>query len=98
MLDEWEASAFNLIGHFRCIMNGSVPFSQSWDDDSENSRRTGLDPHALTFIRNIKRETEERREELQALRKEQGRLRFEKPLAALCELFLPPEEKEQSKQ
>ena len=29
MLDEWEASAFNLIGHFRCVMNGEVPFSQS---------------------------------------------------------------------
>jgi len=94
MLDEWEASAFNLIGHFRCIMNGNVPFAQSWDDDAENSLRTGLDPHTLSFIRSIKRETEERREELQALRKEQGKLRFEKPLAAICELFLPHEEKE----
>ncbi len=94
MLDDWEASAFNLICHFRCITNGNVPFAQSWDDDADNPQRTDFDAHALTYVRNIKHEAEERREELQALRKEKGMLRFEKPLAAICELFLPAEAKE----
>jgi len=73
-------------------MNGEVPFGQSWDDEAENPRRTGLDEEALTYIRNIKRETEERREDLQALRVLKGKERFERPLAAICELFLPTEE------
>ena len=91
MLDEWEASAFNLIGHFRCIMNGEVPFSQSWDDNADNSRRTGLDSQALAFIRNIKREVDDREEELRGLRAARKEQRLEKPLAVICELFLPAE-------
>ena len=27
MFDEWETSAFNLIGNFRCVMNGEMPFA-----------------------------------------------------------------------
>jgi hypothetical protein len=91
-LDEWEASALNLVAHFRCVMNGELPFAQSWDDQAENPRRTGLDAEALAYIREIKRETEERREELRALREFCGEKRFERPLAAICELFLPTEE------
>ncbi|KAJ4292765.1 hypothetical protein N0V90_009428 [Kalmusia sp. IMI 367209] len=95
MLEEWESSALNLIGHFRCVMNGEIPFAQSWDDDAENPQRTQLDVEAIAFIRNIKRETEERREELRELCARQKTNRFEKPLAAICELFLPRlEEKE----
>lgn len=89
MLDEWEASAFNLIGHFRCVMNGEVPFTQSWDDDADNLRRTGLDAQAVAFIRNIKREIEDRAEELGALRAGRKDQRLENPLAVICELFLP---------
>ncbi|KAL2680346.1 hypothetical protein Neosp_007943 [[Neocosmospora] mangrovei] len=96
MIEEWEASAKNLIGHFRCVMNGEVPFSQSWDDDAENPRRTKLDVDAIAYIRNIKRETELRRDELRALRKESGRFMFEKPLSAICELFLPTDENNNS--
>lgn len=92
MLDEWEASAFNLVAHFRCVMNGDVPFSQSWDEGADNPRSTGLDDEALAFVRKIKRETEKRTEELHALRREKGKSRFQRPLAALCELFLPAED------
>ncbi|KAI1127106.1 hypothetical protein F5Y10DRAFT_243431 [Nemania abortiva] len=92
MLDEWEASALNLIDHFRCVMNGEVAFSQPWDDDSENARRSGLDPPAIEYIRTIKREVESRMDELLALRNPTNNRRFENPLAAVCELFLPAEE------
>lgn len=85
MLEEWETSAFNLIGHFRCIINGEVPFQQSWDDDAENPRRTGLDHSAVAYIRNIKRVVEERKEELYGLQAMQCTERFEKPLAVICE-------------
>jgi len=64
-----------------------------WDEGVSKPRCTGLDAEALTYIRNIKRETEERREELCAHRDTRGKIRFEKPLAAICELFLPAEEK-----
>ena len=64
ILDEWEASAFNLIGHFRCIMNGKVPFTQSWDENADNPRRTHLDLQAIAFIRSIKTEIEDREREL----------------------------------
>ena len=95
MLDEWEASAFNLIGHFRCIMNGEVPFTQSWDDDADNPRRTGLDPQAVAFIRSIKCEIENREQELHALRAGRKTQRLERPLSVICELFLPAESNNQ---
>ena len=95
MLDKWEASAFNLIGHFRCIMNGEMPFSQRWDDNVDNPRLTGLDSHALTYIRNIKREMENREEELLALRAAQKKRRLEEPLTIICELFLPAEKEDE---
>ncbi len=96
MLDEWEASAFNLIGHFRCIMNGELPFSQPWDDTAENPRRTGLDTQALAFVRRIKSEIEGREGELRALRAARKELRLEKPLAIICELFLPDKKEEET--
>ncbi|UPK95160.1 hypothetical protein LCI18_006095 [Fusarium solani-melongenae] len=96
MIDQWEASAMNLIGHFRCVMNGDVPFAQAWDDGAENPQRTGLDVEAIAYIRNIKHETEGRRDELRKLREEPGDFKFEKPLSAICQLFLPEEEKESS--
>ena len=95
MLDEWEASAFNLIGHFRCIMNGEVPFTQSWADDADNPRRTGLDSQALAYIRSIKSEINERGEELRALRAARKSQRLERPLAVICELFLPAEKEDE---
>ncbi len=88
MLEEWEASAHNLINHFRCVMNGELPFRQSWEDGSDNPRRTGLDARAVEYIRAIKHETETRMDELAALRELEGRTRFERPLGAICELFL----------
>ena len=89
MIDEWEASASNLLGHFHCVMNGQVPFEQDWHEESENSLRTGLDEEALAYIRNIKLETEQRKEELERLQQTGGRFRFEKPLSAICGLLLP---------
>ena len=94
MLDKWEASAFNLIGHLRCIMNGEVPFSQQWDDNADNPRLTGLDSHTLAYIRNIKREMENREEEFLALCAVRKKQRFEKLLAIICELFLPAEKED----
>ena len=91
MLDEWEASAFNLIGHFRSIMNGEVPFAQSWDGDAKNPQRTGLDSQAITFVRNTKREIEDRDHELHTLHASRKELRLEKSLSVICELFLPAE-------
>jgi hypothetical protein len=92
MLDEWEASAFNLIGHFRCVMSGDVPFLQSWEDGADNPRRTGLDMEALAFIRNIQRLASERKDDLRQMRQLKGKVRFAKPLSAICELFLPQDD------
>ncbi|KAI0533769.1 hypothetical protein GGR58DRAFT_506010 [Xylaria digitata] len=73
MLDEWESSAHNLINHFRCIMHGELP----------------LDPGAVEYIRAINSEIEVRMDGLRALRDLDSRMRFEMPLGAICELFLP---------
>ncbi|KAI0399864.1 hypothetical protein F4802DRAFT_533130 [Xylaria palmicola] len=91
MLDEWESSARNLINHFRCVMNGELPFGQSWEEGSENPRRTGLDADAVEYIRATQREIAARLNELSALRKLDSRTRFESPLGAICELLLPSE-------
>ena len=96
MLDEWEASAFNLIGHFRCIMNGELPFSQPWDENAENPGRTRLDTEALAYIRRMKSEIEGREGELRALRAARKELRLEKPLAIICELFLQDQKEEET--
>jgi hypothetical protein len=54
MMQEWEASAHHLIYHFRCVVRGADPFSQSWEVGCENQRRGGLDDEAVTFIRKVK--------------------------------------------
>ncbi|KAI0420828.1 hypothetical protein F5X98DRAFT_391563 [Xylaria grammica] len=91
MLDEWESSARNLINHFRCVMTGDLPFGQSWEEGSDNHQRTRLDAEAVRYIRAMQREIEARMDELRKLRELEGRMRFEEPLGAICELFLPSE-------
>lgn len=91
MLEEWEASVFNLANHFRYAMNGAVPFTQSWVDGAEMARNAGLDREAVEYIRHIQLQVSKRSEELRAFRCLAGRERFCKPLAAICELFLPAE-------
>jgi hypothetical protein len=54
MMQEWEASAHHLIYHFRCVIRGADPFSQSWEAGCENQRRGGLDDEAVAFIRKVK--------------------------------------------
>ena len=54
MMQEWEASAHHLIYHFRCVVRGADPFSQSWEAGCENQRRGGLDDEAVAFIRKVK--------------------------------------------
>jgi len=51
MIAEWQASAKNLIYHFRCVLKGMVPFSRTWDPDDRE--RSHLDQHAMTYIRHM---------------------------------------------
>ncbi|KFA45340.1 Sat20 [Stachybotrys chartarum IBT 40293] len=92
MIEEWEESILTLVGLFHCVMNGGLPFTQSWEDGGENHRLTELDDKALVYVRSLKAEIEQRRGELIALRNRRGRWRYEQPLAAICQLFLPSQD------
>lgn len=89
MLDEWENSSSNIVNHFRCVLNGDIPFTQSWDDGSDNARDTGIDKQAVSYIRKIKAQIDDRSEEFHTIRADRNKGGLERPLSAVCQLFLP---------
>ncbi|KAI0385426.1 hypothetical protein F5Y04DRAFT_185324 [Hypomontagnella monticulosa] len=51
MIEEWQASAKNLIYHFRVVIRGTVPFSQEWTPEMQE--KAGIDDESVRFIRRI---------------------------------------------
>ena len=53
MLDEWQYSAEILIAHFRCVIRGHLPFSQSPEESLESFNRALLDSDSFTYIQKV---------------------------------------------
>lgn len=91
MNEQWEDSAHNLINHFRCIMNGHVPFTLQDDEVMQSLARDGMSDETVSFILQIRHEISSRKAELEEIRESRGNHSLRKPLSAICELFLPDE-------
>jgi hypothetical protein len=51
MIEEWKASAKNLIYHFRCVLKAMVPFALSWTPQKQ--KHANLDNESLSYIKTM---------------------------------------------
>lgn len=51
MIKEFENSAGNMLYHFRCILQGALPFAQANKDMEAFRRRANLDEDATKYVK-----------------------------------------------
>ena len=85
MIEEWRASAKNLIYHFRCVLKAMVPFSLLWT--AQKQKQANLDNESLSYIKRTAALIEARSE---------FRLRRPKPFALFGVLLIRSREQDQS--
>lgn len=72
MVAKWEYSAENMLYHYRCVLNGDIPFRSARRNPELLQRRDNLDEQAMTFIKDLHR-----------LASDEGKIRVLAPETAL---------------
>ncbi|KAL4928971.1 uncharacterized protein BDV17DRAFT_290979 [Aspergillus undulatus] len=65
MIEEWRASAKNLIYHYRCVVRGMDPFGQEWTREMQKEAK--LDDESLAIVQKLSQIIAMRRDELNGL-------------------------------